>query len=54
MHPVHIHLVSLQVVSRVGGSRGVLPYEAAGLKDVILLEPDETVEVLAYYGKLKA
>ena len=50
VHPIHIHLVNLQVVSRTGGSRGVLPYEAAGLKDVVLLEPGETVRVLAYYG----
>lgn len=50
VHPVHIHLVNLQVVSRTGGSRGVLPYESAGLKDTVLLEPGETVRVLAYYG----
>lgn len=50
VHPVHVHLVDFQVVSRSGGSRGVLPYEAAGLKDVVLLEPGETVQVLAYYG----
>lgn len=50
VHPVHIHLVNLQVVSRTGGSRGVLPYEAAGLKDVVLLEPGETVRVLAFFG----
>ena len=50
VHPVHIHLVNLQVVSRTGGSRGVLPYESAGMKDTVLLEPGETVRVLAYYG----
>lgn len=50
VHPVHIHLVNLQVVSRTGGSRGLLPYEAAGMKDVVLLEPGETVHVLATYG----
>ncbi|KAI7163252.1 Cupredoxin [Hortaea werneckii] len=50
VHPVHIHLVNLQVVSRTGGSRGLLPYEAAGLKDVVLLEPGETVRVLAFFG----
>ena len=47
---VHIHLVNMQVISRTGGSRGVLPYESAGLKDTVLLEPGETVQVLAYYG----
>ena len=50
VHPVHVHLVNLQVVSRSGGSRGLLPYETAGLKDVVLLEPGETVRMLAYYG----
>jgi hypothetical protein len=50
LHPVHIHLVNMQVISRSGGSRGLLPYEAAGLKDIVLLEPFETVRVLAMYG----
>ena len=50
IHPVHIHLVNLQVISRTGGTRGVLPYETAGLKDTVLLEPGEVVQVLAYYG----
>jgi len=49
-HPVHIHLVNMQVISRSGGSRGLLPYEAAGLKDIVFLEPFETVRVLAMYG----
>ncbi|KAL1304119.1 hypothetical protein AAFC00_000550 [Neodothiora populina] len=49
-HPVHIHLVDFQIVSRTGGSRGVMPYESAGLKDIVLLEPGETVRILAYYG----
>lgn len=40
----------MQVVSRWGGSRGVLPYEANGLKDVVLLEPGETAQVRAVYG----
>jgi len=50
VHPVHIHLVNMQVISRTGGARGLLPYETAGLKDVVLLEPGETVRVLALYG----
>ncbi|KAK3112566.1 hypothetical protein LTR53_011038 [Teratosphaeriaceae sp. CCFEE 6253] len=50
VHPVHVHLVNMQVVSRTGGARGVLPYEAAGLKDVVLLYPGETVRVLAFFG----
>lgn len=50
VHPVHIHMVNLQVVSRTGGSRGVLPYESAGMKDTVLLEPGEVVHVLAAYA----
>lgn len=50
VHPIHVHLVSFQIVSRTGGSRGVLPYEAAGLKDIVLLEPGETAQILATYG----
>lgn len=50
VHPVHIHLVNLQVVSRSGGPRGLLPYETAGLKDTVFLQPGEVVNVLAYYG----
>ena len=50
VHPVHIHLVNMQVVSRTNAGRGVLPYEAAGLKDTVLLLPGEVVQVLAYYG----
>ncbi|KAK4988246.1 hypothetical protein LTR50_004072 [Elasticomyces elasticus] len=51
VHPVHVHLVDFQIISRSGGSnRGVMPYETAGLKDIVLLEPGETVRVLAYYG----
>lgn len=50
VHPVHVHLISFQIVSRTGGSRGLLPYESAGLKDIVLLEPGETAQVLANYG----
>ncbi|KAL9091370.1 MAG: hypothetical protein Q9159_001454 [Coniocarpon cinnabarinum] len=50
VHPVHIHLIDFRIVSRQGGTRGVLPYESAGLKDVVLLEPGETVNVVARFG----
>lgn len=40
----------MQIVSRSGGSRGLLPYETAGLKDTVFLTPGEVVHVLAYYG----
>jgi bilirubin oxidase len=37
-------------VSRTGGTRGVLPYEQTALKDVVWLNKNEKVEVLARYG----
>lgn len=49
-HPVHIHLVDFKVVKRVNGRGAVMPYEAAGLKDVVWLGPGETVTVEAYYA----
>jgi FtsP/CotA-like multicopper oxidase with cupredoxin domain len=50
VHPVHIHLVDFQVLSRTGGRNEVLPYEAAGMKDVVWLSPCETVRVVARYA----
>jgi bilirubin oxidase len=50
VHPVHIHMVNMQILSRTGGRGSVLPYENAGLKDTVLLQPGETVDVLALYG----
>lgn len=50
VHPVHVHLVEFQVISRTGGDRGVLPYESAGMKDIVLLQPGEVVQALAYFG----
>ncbi|KAF1962331.1 bilirubin oxidase [Byssothecium circinans] len=49
-HPVHIHLVDFQVLSRTGGRGTVLPYESAGMKDVVWLAPGETVKVVARYA----
>lgn len=48
-HPVHIHLVDFQILSRSGG-RSVLPYEKEALKDVVLLGKSETVRVIARYA----
>lgn len=48
-HPVHVHLVDMSVIGRTGSDRGVEPYEAAGLKDVVWLGPGETVYVQAAY-----
>lgn len=52
-HPVHIHLVDFQVLSRTGGRGVVLPYEASGMKDVVWIAPGETVRVLARYAPWK-
>ena len=49
-HPVHIHLVDFQILSRTGGKRGVLPYEKEALKDVVLLGENEKVTVIARYA----
>jgi len=43
-HPVHIHLVDFQVLSRNGSASGVLPYER-GPKDVVYVGENETVRV---------
>jgi spore coat protein A, manganese oxidase len=46
-HPVHIHLVDFQIISRNG--QKPLPYER-GWKDVVLLSDFEKVEVIARYA----
>ncbi len=43
-HPVHIHLVDFQVLSRNGSAAKVLPYEK-GPKDVVYVGENETVRV---------
>ncbi len=52
-HPVHVHGASFQVVSRTGG-RGTLFSWEGGWKDTVLLQDQETVDVLirfdAYRG----
>lgn len=51
-HPIHVHLVDFRVLSRTGArdNRGVTPYEAAGLKDVVWLGRNEKVLVEAHYA----
>ena len=49
-HPIHIHLVDFQILSREGGREAVTPYEAASLKDTVYLGTNEEVEVLADYA----
>lgn len=43
-HPVHIHLVDFQVLSRNGSAKNVLPHEKGG-KDVVYVGENETVRV---------
>ncbi|MDX6302333.1 MAG: hypothetical protein QOF53_3547 [Nocardioidaceae bacterium] len=43
-HPVHIHLVDFQVLTRNGSASSVLPYER-GPKDVVYVGENETVRV---------
>jgi spore coat protein A, manganese oxidase len=43
-HPVHIHLVDFQVLSRNGSAANVLPHEK-GPKDVVYVGENETVRV---------
>ncbi|HEY0168612.1 MAG TPA: multicopper oxidase domain-containing protein [Jatrophihabitans sp.] len=45
-HPVHVHLVSFQVVSRNGGPPG--PYDA-GWKDTVFVNGSERVDVIARF-----
>ncbi|KAF2094723.1 oxidase cueO precursor [Rhizodiscina lignyota] len=50
-HPIHIHLIDFQIISRTGGQRNtVLPYEKVALKDVVWLGKGETVKVIARYA----
>ena len=50
-HQIHIHLIDFQVIQRTGGiNRGVEPYEAVALKDVVWLGPNEKVLVIARYA----
>lgn len=51
-HPIHIHLVDFRVIWR-SGNRGVLPYEEAGLKDVVWLGRGETARVEAHYAPVR-
>jgi FtsP/CotA-like multicopper oxidase with cupredoxin domain len=48
-HPVHVHGVPFQVVSRTGGRGEVFAWEK-GWKDTVLLEDGETVDVLIRFN----
>jgi FtsP/CotA-like multicopper oxidase with cupredoxin domain len=49
-HPVHMHAVHFQVLSRSGGRGRVLPWET-GWKDTVLLLPGEEVEVISTFDR---
>lgn len=52
-HPVHVHGASFQVVSRTGGRGQLYPWEG-GWKDVVLMEDNETIEVLIRFDDHEA
>ncbi|HQW67564.1 MAG TPA: multicopper oxidase domain-containing protein [Gemmatimonadales bacterium] len=47
-HPVHMHEVQFQVLSRSGGRARLFPWES-GWKDTVLVQPGETVEVITQF-----
>ncbi|EJD35136.1 Cupredoxin [Auricularia subglabra TFB-10046 SS5] len=49
-HPIHIHLVDFQIIGRSGGRELVENYERVALKDVVYLEENEEVDVIARYA----
>ncbi len=51
-HPVHVHGASFQVQSRTGGRGTTYPWEQ-GWKDTVLLEDNETVDVLIRFDKFR-
>ncbi len=48
-HPVHMHEVHFQILSRTGGRAQLFPWEA-GWKDTALLFPGETIDVIAEFN----
>jgi len=51
-HPVHVHAGQFRVVARSGGRNRVEPWEA-GLKDTVLVFPDERVDVAVRFASYK-
>jgi blue copper oxidase len=49
-HPVHMHAVHFQVVSRTGGRGAIQPWEQ-GMKDTVLVLPGEQVQVVARFDR---
>lgn len=50
-HPMHIHGVQFQVVSRLGGRNQILPHEK-GWKDTVLVAPREKVQVIMKFEQV--
>lgn len=50
-HPMHLHGVFFQVVSRAGGRGSIQPHEK-GLKDTVLVMPGEKVRIIAKFEKV--
>lgn len=51
-HPVHVHAGQFRVVARAGGRNRVEPWER-GLKDTVLVLPDERVDVAVRFTRHK-
>jgi FtsP/CotA-like multicopper oxidase with cupredoxin domain len=51
-HPVHIHGASFQIQSRTGGRGQLYPWEH-GWKDTVLLEDNESVDILIRFDAFK-
>jgi len=49
-HPMHIHGVQFQVISRTGGRNAIFPQEK-GWKDTVLVAPKEKVQVIIKFGQ---
>ncbi len=51
-HPMHIHALQFQVLSRTGGRGALIPTET-GWKDTVMLMPGETVRTIMTFGQNK-
>lgn len=49
-HPVHVHAGQFRVLSRTGGRGEVMPWEG-GLKDTVLVLPQERVEIAVRFDR---
>ena len=49
-HPVHVHAGQFRVLARTGNREGLMPWEG-GLKDTVLVLPQETVEIAVRFDR---